>query len=341
MDAVLNLLKEDQLLESIIEILLPILSKNTIRQQKATYFPKFLFLLTDGLIGFKFNQAFAQDPERLLLISQLFVEFGEAFTDSLVLSVGENLTDKFLLMMLNISGLDGAFPVDEEVSQSTLYFWFLFEETIIELELIGKGLNPCIIEIYTRLVSVLIKKSFFPVDWNSWSLDARDRFQHFRNDIADTYGYCFEVIKEKTLDILIQCVKSSAIDNFELLESSIFGIKSLSDFLSSKDYALLTHVFESIFPLLETVQIQHLSITCLSFLSDFSLALNEADHRYLNHSLKFILSSIKNPSLTKDALRCLETVCFSCKARLLDPMFSWVFDCMISASAVVEVFLLT
>lgn len=337
LDAVLALLQEDQLFDNVIDMLLVVLSNTTIRQQKATYFPKFLFLFTDGIIGLKLNESVSQDYERLTLISHLFVEFGEAFTDSLVLSVGENLTNKFFLTMLNLSAIEGSFSLDEDVSHNSLYFWFLAEETIIELDLIGKGLHPGITEIYTRLVANLIKKSLFPTDWSSWSQNSRDHFISFRNDIADTYGYCFEVIKEKSLEIFLEYVQASVHTNYFLLESSLFGIKSLSDFLSSKHFPLLMEVIDLVIPEAEKAQIHQLSITCLTFLSEFSNSLNETNIRYLDLSLNFIFSSIKNRQISKNALLCLEKVCFSCQSRLLDAHFSWVFKSMIDASSVVEV----
>jgi hypothetical protein len=337
LDPILKLLDDDQLFDSVIEMLLVVLANTTIRQQKATYFPKFLFLLTDGIIGLKFRQAFSHDQETLVLISYILLAFGEAFTEPLVLSVGEPDTDKFFFMMLSISGIQGVFPVDEDVSHGALYFWFLVEEIIIELDLIGKGLHSGIVDIYCKLVTILLQKSLFPTNWSSWSQNTKDQFLSYRNDISDTYGYCFEVIQEKSFDIFIEVCEASVSGNYWLLESSVFGIKSLSDYLSSKHLPSLMKIVDLIIPQAETAKIQQLSTTILNFLSEFSTFLNEADIRYLDVSLKFIFSSIRNPKLSKNALVCLEKVCLSCQDRLLNPHFSWVFESMISSSSAVEV----
>jgi hypothetical protein len=337
LDPILKLINDDQLFDSVIEMLLVVLSNTTIRQQKTTYFPKFLFLLTDGMIGLKFKQGFPHDQEKLALISYILLEFGEAFTESLVLSVGEPATDKFFFMMLNISGIEGVFPVDEDVSQGALYFWFLVEEIIIELDLIGKGLHSGIFDIYCKLVAILLQKSLFPSNWSSWSQNTKDQFLSYRNDISDTYGYCFEVIQEKSLEILIGICEASVNSNYWILESSVFGIKSLSDYLSSKHLSALEKVLDLIIIQAETAKIQQLSTTILGLLSEFSTFLNESDIRYLDLSLKFIFSSIRNPQLSKNALLCLEKVCFACQGRLLNPDFSWVFGSMISSSSAVEV----
>ena len=340
LDSVINLVQNEEVFDSVIEMILVVVSNRSVKLQKATYFPKFLLLLTDGIIGLKFEEAFRNYRDRLPLLIHLYVEFGEQFTDSLVLSVGGNLTDKFLSTMLRVSGINGAFPVEEDVSDTTLYFWFLIEETIMELDLVGKGLNPHIGEIYSQLVSILIKKSTFPHDWSEWAFESRERFIHFRRDIGDTLGYCFEVINERVLVILLEYLNGSLETNISLLEASLFGIQSISEYLSDIHYEMLTPIFELVLPRVEMLDLPLLKSTTLQFISEISDVLNAADSRHLDQSLKFIFNCISTESLSKTALSGLEKVCNSCQNTLISPEFSWVFHGLIKCSSIVQVFLI-
>lgn len=56
---------------------------------------------------------------------------------------------------------------------------------------------------YRDLVCVLLRKAMFPlVDDNTWSLDDKEVFRCYRQDIADTFMYCYNVLNLEMLDIL-------------------------------------------------------------------------------------------------------------------------------------------
>lgn len=57
---------------------------------------------------------------------------------------------------------------------------------------------------YRELVIVMLQKSMFPKGENSqnWSSDDRETFRCYRQDIADTFMYCYNVLNLELLDIL-------------------------------------------------------------------------------------------------------------------------------------------
>lgn len=56
---------------------------------------------------------------------------------------------------------------------------------------------------YRELVHIMLRKSMYPaLDDNTWSLDDKEVFRCYRQDIADTFIYCYVVLNIEMMDIL-------------------------------------------------------------------------------------------------------------------------------------------
>lgn len=84
-------------------------------------------------------------------------------------------------MVMQLTGYGGYFPVDQEVSEIPLNFWYvlqetLFDENVLPLNTTDKSAwsNECgqtALAMYRELVHILIKNAEYPTDdvWNSWN----------------------------------------------------------------------------------------------------------------------------------------------------------------------------
>lgn len=56
---------------------------------------------------------------------------------------------------------------------------------------------------YRDLVCIMLRKSMYPTnEHTTWSLDDKEVFRCYRQDIADTFMYCYNVLNLEMLDIL-------------------------------------------------------------------------------------------------------------------------------------------
>lgn len=56
---------------------------------------------------------------------------------------------------------------------------------------------------YRELVKIMMRKSMYPpTEGNSWSLDDKEVFRCYRQDIADTFVYCYVVLNTEMMEIL-------------------------------------------------------------------------------------------------------------------------------------------
>lgn len=90
---------------------------------------------------------------------------------------------------------------------------------------------------YRELICVLLRKSMFPTneDKVTWSLDDKELFRCYRQDITDTFMYCYNVLNIEMLDILNvklcealqKC--SNSTDNWNLIESCLHAFSAVAE----------------------------------------------------------------------------------------------------------------
>lgn len=80
----------------------------------------------------------------------------------------------------------------------------LYKDDIISLDTPECAQLILLIKPYYRdLVYIMLRKSMYPtIDDSSWSLDDKEVFRCYRQDIADTFMYCYVVLNVEMLDIL-------------------------------------------------------------------------------------------------------------------------------------------
>jgi hypothetical protein len=85
-----------------------------------------------------------------------------------------------MTMIIQLTGYQGYFPIDQEVSEIPLNFWYVLQETLFDENVLPLNaeksvwLNECgqiAMAMYRELVQILIKNARYPTDdvWNSWN----------------------------------------------------------------------------------------------------------------------------------------------------------------------------
>lgn len=89
-----------------------------------------------------------------------------------------------------------------------------------------KALHPY----YLELVQILLRKSALPFsDDEAGDSDERELFRCYRQDVADTYTYCYNVLSKDLFELLGHRLSKADGQNWTFTESTIFAFKSLSD----------------------------------------------------------------------------------------------------------------
>ncbi|KAF7279174.1 hypothetical protein GWI33_007585 [Rhynchophorus ferrugineus] len=202
--------------------------------------------------------------------------------------------------ILKCTDLKGRFPIDESSSNLTFSFWYTLQDDIMALE--TAECAPLLLTIkpyYRDLVCILLNKSMLPsAEDSSWALDDKEVFRCYRQDVADTYIYCYNVLNLEMLDIL-----STKLD--EAIAESVV----LENLYLPK---LMTTVKQIPFGSLN-VKVLATALETVGAYSEWLLY----NPQQLGNVLPLVVASLGNPEVSISATMALKDITFSCQKFLL------------------------
>ncbi|RCH88597.1 hypothetical protein CU098_001683, partial [Rhizopus stolonifer] len=218
---VMSLLGNEDIFEQAVEVLLESMQQAAWSKYQ-TYRHDLLACFTSDDMRQKFEACIAQeDEETARLLAKLFTTFGETYTDYIVLELARPDIKWFLNMIMQLTGYQGYFPIDQEVSEIPLNFWYIMQETLFDENVLPVrepennedmekkmwivSCGQTALAIYRELVKILIKNACYPDDatWNSWNKDIKDKFKIWRRDLGDTMINPYYVLRGEMLSILL------------------------------------------------------------------------------------------------------------------------------------------
>ncbi|KAF5347245.1 hypothetical protein D9756_009920 [Leucocoprinus leucothites] len=172
-----------------------------------------------------------------------------------------HLVHSFLRLMLAFTGLPGYFGIDEDESEMTLGFWYLFQEALWSVDYhledvsgdVGEFAEPVpsgdarekeqvrvAKAVYIELVQVLRRKVTFPPQGSGWSKDQTDKFQVYRRDVGDTLINAYYVLREDMLgyyvnDLVQRLNARGPNDGWQDIEATLHCIMSIQEAIDFTD----------------------------------------------------------------------------------------------------------
>ncbi|KAF9952911.1 hypothetical protein BGZ72_005840 [Mortierella alpina] len=263
-------------------------------------------------------------------LCQLLSNFGDNFSDWIAAKFLRPDIMVYLEMMMGFAGFPGYYAEDETISDSTLNFWYMLQESLSELSsndsqgqdserasldddrqvvlssissasnitgLDKESLNAiknASIHVYIRLAEVLRKKLEFPPHkiWISWTRDIRQDFAGHRQEIADTLINSYHVLHERILSLLIDTYVAQ-LDGVQ--KASLAGANILEN------------------SQLET-QFLQLEATLYCSYADWF----KAHPQFLLPALNFVIPALEVPQLAPYAAKALKNICDTCRESLVE-----------------------
>lgn len=247
----------------------------------------------------------------------LFVSIGESHTrlilDSLTdLSLNRDILIEFFRIILKCSSTPTHYGYDETISDLPFNFWINFQDDFMASDESKIQIYLNIFkDIFHSMINIFLFKLQYPPDEiyeQSWDKDDRERFRCYRQDIADTYTYCFSILNTSLLQILMdhfnkalsQTMMATSKDmnqistSIRYLEAVIYAFSALTENISPTETVYMPQIISSF---------QTLSNECLNdsrLLSTINCFLsNSADWlanniNYFAFTLTIISNSLKS-----------------------------------------------
>lgn len=228
-----------------------------------------------------------------------------------------------LNFVLKCSNLPGLYPVDESSSTLTFGFWYTLQEDILSLDTAECASLMLMIKPYYRdLVCIMLRKSMFPSDENyNWSLEDKEMFRCYRQDIADTFMYCYVVLNLEMLDILMTKLdealgidNSTAIIRWNEIETVLHAFGAVAESIEYENLYL-----PKLMSTIKNIPIKDLPIKVTATALDTVGSFSEwfMDHPdLLENVFPLILSGLNKPELATSATMALKDVTQNCQKYL-------------------------
>ncbi|KAH1009274.1 importin-13 [Dendroctonus ponderosae] len=228
--------------------------------------------------------------------------------------------------ILKCTNLPGLYPVDETSSTLTFAFWYTLQE-----EILARGTSECAQLLlmakpyYRDLVCILLRKSMFPLlDDTSWTLDDKEVFRCYRQDVSDTYMYCYNALNLEMLDILT--TKLNEVLNKENgnafgqvkwneIETCLHAFCAIAESIEMENLYL-----PKLMMTIKDIPFNDLHVKVLNTALDTVGAYSEwlTDHPdLLGNVLPLVISALGNSEVTINATLALKDLTYSCQKFLL------------------------
>lgn len=299
---------------------------------------KMTICLRDVIDNHKANHNYLRD------VYLLFCSIGEIHTriilDSLIdLSINSEIVIGYFNVILKCSSTPNFFAFDETISDMPFSFWINFLDDLIASD---EGKIQTYLNIFKDILNSLINIYLFKIQYppdeiyeQIWDNDDRDKFRCYRQDVADTYAYCYTILKNSILEIFLEhfhiafkqvmTVTSNTENDNNLVNSSIryleavlFAFSTLTGNISNDENVFMPQILAT-FNLLpiQCLNCSLLLSTINSFLSSLSDWLN-SNINYISFTLTIIKNSLKSSStmVTISATLALKLITTDCQQNL-------------------------
>ncbi len=302
------LLEKEHSFEASLETLAVLISDKQVRRNQESFFPVLLLIVVGPIRDRLLALLHVADFDAALSICRFLSEFGDAFVEQIVKCMDDSNVRVFLELMLACTSAPGQVPVDQELGEASLYFWFNLEETLNEVD---HTKDDFIVGIFKRALHHILESLRLPSEslWESWPKDTKERYRSYRSDCFDTVQYCSLILEHDTFgDIVSPLWTFIAVKDYDGMEANLFALTSLAEYWRTEWFDMLKQVLTVILPVVLGSQHSRLAKTTLRVLEAFSCRINALGSQSLGHGLDFILHtlfSFSPPDICRIGLKAL------------------------------------
>ena len=272
----------------------------------------------------------------------LFIQIAETHSrlilDTLIDSPSyTNAILKLLHVILKCSSTPGYFGYDESISDQAFNFWITFQDDIMGSD---EGRIQTYLalfnEIYDTLINCLLVKVQYPPDeiyFQEWRSEERENFRCYRQDIGDTFMYCFNILRSSMLKTLFshftkaldQVMFSYENNDSPALMSSVryfegvlFAFSSIAENIDIKELVYLPQMFSSFSTIpLDKINMSRLLDTIMNLMSSVAEWICYNVH-YIPYTISVISIALKsnNISVVISATMALKIIIPECQLHL-------------------------
>ncbi|XP_060835642.1 importin-13 [Rhopalosiphum padi] len=233
------------------------------------------------------------------------------------------LCTKFFNLYLTCTNAPGYYPVNENYSEKTFTFWFLLQDDLLSNDAGPDNTLLTIVKpLYISLTQVLLKKVAYPENLETWTPDERELFRCYRQDISDTFTYCYFILQSEMLDVLltiykqVTCDHETAIAQWQTVEACLYAFTAISEPLQShKSHPHIEQLMSSLVSLPYEQIDQKASIAAMDTIGAYYYWMN-THPSYLELIVPLLMTGLHNSNMFSSASIALRDIAKECRKSI-------------------------
>ncbi|TFY77229.1 hypothetical protein EWM64_g6783 [Hericium alpestre] len=237
------------------------------------------------------------------------------------------LVQTFLRLLLAFSAMPGYYGVDEEESEMTLGFWYLFQEELWSVNVPTKDgerrdaakekdMWAVASAVYAELVAALRIKVKWPPLRSGWAKDQVEKFQVYRRDVGDTLINAYYVLRNDMLAFYVNdnvaclSVPEESVQ-WEEIEASLHCIMSIQEAVPVEENEYLARLFSpeilGRLPTTKHIRLRRTTLALIGSYSSWFTVLSTPD--LLMGVISYVAAALPEPALCLRAADALRDLC--------------------------------
>ena len=162
----------------------------------------------DGFEAILKKSVASNDLEMVTNICKILLSIGETHTNLLRQAMTDDQQRRCLHLVhliLDCTGIQGTYPVDETCSELTFNFWYTFQDELLTVHPESiTNYHFYLRQSFIALIQVLFQKVQLPDEgtFQEMSPDEKELLRCYRQDIQDTIMYIYSLLREQCLQSL-------------------------------------------------------------------------------------------------------------------------------------------
>lgn len=304
-------LPSDELFDSAVDFLVDLIHETQELDDNVTVIQEIvprLTLLKDRLL----DPATRDDEDRMRGYCRILVEAGEWYEPLIV-----NHQDTFLPLVQAIAECANYDNLD--IVGITLNFWYRLARGL-RSSMNRVAPTPAILEVFSNLVSTIIRHLHYPDDDATLQGQERDDFRNFRHMIGDTLKDCCGVLGatnclRKSFDIISAKTQSAAV-KWQDIEAPLFSMRTMGAEVDPRDDEIMPQIMALLPKLPPHPKIKYAAILVIGRYTQWI----DCHPEHIQFQLPYISSGFEatnEPEVSAAAAQAMKYLCKDCSRHLV------------------------
>ncbi|RKP09440.1 armadillo-type protein, partial [Thamnocephalis sphaerospora] len=250
----------------------------------------------------------ADDSDQLRGLCRMFTEAGEAYVTLVVTHV-----DAFRGILEGV--LECITMHDLDIVKMTFNFWYSLTQCLDTER--HESVKPRFVDVFRRLIELIIQHLHYPADLSNWLAEERDEFRDFRHEMGDVLKDCCVVLGVKEA-LAIPChqlegLLANPASPWQKIEAPLFSLRAMGSEVPVNEADMMPRIMSMLSQLPDHPKIRYAAILVIARYTQWT-----SEHpQFIDYQMNLISNGFDNDDVAAASAMALKYLCKDCNKLLV------------------------